>query len=238
MARPEPGATALVAQLHRAGWAAMAWPVMVIEPAQTPPHLSDSSQWVIYISANAVRFALPRYPQLVALRSIAIGRATAAALTAATGREPITAPPPYNSEAALQLPPLQPEAIAGESVTIVRGEGGREWLSQQLKQRGAEVNYLEVYRRRLPTASELPPLSEVQWQQIAAVVVTSGEVLQNLVQLVPPLKYQHRLKRPLVVISEGMVQQARQLGFAAEAIVLAANASSEAIIAALGAIFD
>ena len=56
-----------------------------------------------------------------------------------------------DSEALLELPALR-EAIARPDprVLIMRGEGGRELLAERLRELGASVEYLELYRRELP----------------------------------------------------------------------------------------
>ena len=56
-----------------------------------------------------------------------------------------------DSEALLELPQLR-EAIARPDarVLIMRGEGGRELLAERLREQGASVDYLELYRRCLP----------------------------------------------------------------------------------------
>ena len=56
-----------------------------------------------------------------------------------------------DSEALLELASLR-EAIAGPDprVLILRGEGGRELLAERLRELGASVEYLELYRRELP----------------------------------------------------------------------------------------
>ena len=63
--------------------------------------------------------------------------------------------------ALLQVRQLR-EAIARPAgrVLILRGEGGRELLAERLREQGASVDYLEVYRRDLPQYAEatLPEL--------------------------------------------------------------------------------
>ena len=78
--------------------------------------------------------------------------------------------------------------VRGKRVRIVRGNGGRETLADTLRERGAIVDYLEVYARRLPaySAGELDTL-EKRWQSggIDAVVVMSVQSLRNLERLQP-----------------------------------------------------
>ena len=41
-------------------------------------------------------------------------------------------------------------ALAGKNIFIIRGKGGRALLGDTLSARGAQVNYVEVYKRALP----------------------------------------------------------------------------------------
>ena len=54
----------------------------------------------------------------------------------------------FDSEGILALPGLQPEVIAGQKVLLWRGVGGREKLAAVLRERGAQVDYAELYERR------------------------------------------------------------------------------------------
>ena len=49
------------------------------------------------------------------------------------------------SESLLSLPPLQ--NVLNKNIIIIRGHGGREFLSSILKNRGAKVEYFELYSR-------------------------------------------------------------------------------------------
>ena len=47
---------------------------------------------------------------------------------------------------------LRPQGWRGASVLVLRGGPGREWLSDQLRAAGAQVDQLDVYRRAAPPA--------------------------------------------------------------------------------------
>jgi len=105
---------------------------------------------VVFVSPSAVRIAAPaiqRPPRLAA----AIGAGTRRELERA-GFDNVISPKDGNdSEALLAAPELQ--AMAGRRVLIVRGEGGRAFLGDALRARGAAVEYAECYRRAGPPQS-------------------------------------------------------------------------------------
>jgi len=94
--------------------------------------------------------------------------------------------------------------VAGKLIVIVRGQGGREYLANTLRQRGAEVRYLEVYQRLGPEPEHLASLRQVL-QQPAILVVTSGEALAKLCAIIagPVLK-----ACTLIVVSERLAEMA------------------------------
>ena len=60
---------------------------------------------------------------------------------------------PFDSEAlwlALRGRADWPSGAAPKSALIVRGEGGRDWLADTLRQHGATVHFVEAYRRTMP----------------------------------------------------------------------------------------
>jgi len=209
---------------------------MLIEPAadlDTPRRLlAGPMDLLIFTSRNAVDQALPLLPGGLlpaGPRLAAVGKATAAALAAA-GRGPDLVPEDrYDSEALLALPALR--EVRGWRVVIVRGEGGRPLLSETLQARGAQVAFAEVYRRVLP---ERDPASLLEhWQEeVQLVTATSGEVLQNLWDLLGAAGRERLLTTPLAVVSERTRQEAERRGFVR--VELAERADDFALVQALG----
>ncbi|WP_296815495.1 uroporphyrinogen-III synthase [Thiobacillus sp.] len=70
------------------------------------------------------------------------------------GVEDVVTPDGQDSEAVLALPQLQ--AVAGRQVVIVRGVGGRALMADTLRARGADVHFMECYRRTCPHADPAP----------------------------------------------------------------------------------
>ncbi|KAI3598634.1 Uroporphyrinogen-III synthase [Cupriavidus necator H850] len=79
---------------------------------------------------------------------------------------------------------LDPAALAGKPVLIIRGNGGRDWLGDRLREAGAQVEAVEAYQRTLPEPSAM------QWQAVRdnlrpgaaphAWLITSSEAVRNL----------------------------------------------------------
>jgi len=124
--------------------------------------------------------------------------------------------------------------MAGKRVIIFRGEGGRELLAEELRARGATVEYAEVYRRGRPTQDNGPLLHAWARGEVDIITVTSGEGLRNLFDMVGQLGRQWLRKTPILVINERLVTLARELGVEAPPVI-AEEASDEGIVAALAA---
>ncbi len=136
----------------------------------------------IFTSPNAARLVMGRIALARGLptgvRVAVLGPGTAAELKKFGVREMITPEADFDSEALLQA--LSGLLFSGKKVVIFRGQGGRELLGESLRQRGAEVEYVECYRRARPRhdLAELIPL----WQQdrLQACLATSSEIVINL----------------------------------------------------------
>lgn len=174
----------------------------------------DRSDFAIFVSANAVRFAAHLLPGLPArldrTRVACVGDATAAALQAIGAPAHVVPQQASTSEALLALDELQQPSVQDREVAIVRGEGGRELLARTLEQRGARVSVIEVYRRE-PPRGDLPAFLDAHASQIDLGIVTSGDALQRLATLGG---LQRVRDLPLVLPSDRVLEQAVSLGFA------------------------
>ena len=136
----------------------------------------------IFVSPNAVRYGLPYASGKIA----AIGPSTAAAIEAGGRTVDIVPAEGFDSEHLLAEPALAD--MDGRRIRIVRGNGGREKLATTLRERGAAVDYLEVYARCVPKHSEADIQSlEKRWLAggIDCVVVMSVQSFRNLELLLP-----------------------------------------------------
>jgi len=235
--RPAHQAGPLIELLQQAGARAIPFPVIEIHRADASDALQraiaqlDSYDLVIFISANAVDHGLEfirqagrQLPGEVA----AIGQSTAARLQQQGIRVSLQPAEGFNSEALLASDALQAQHISGRQVLIFRGAGGRELLAQTLQQRGAQVDYAEVYQRRRPQVDAAPLLDLWRKGRIQLVTVTSNEALKNLYHMVEQDGRELLLKTPLVVPGQRCAELARQTGI--QTILTAANATDQAML--------
>ena len=177
----------LVSELVAAGATVVSFPVIDIVPRadaviETEAGNLDPPDVTIFVSANAVQHGIEQAAGKIA----AIGPATARAIEAAGRSVDLKAEEGFSSEDLLGIRELR--QVAGKTIRIIRGSRGRELLATTLTSRGANVQYLGVYDRRLPAYA--PEEIERLWQQwqdgdIDVVVLMSVESLTNLTQLLP-----------------------------------------------------
>jgi uroporphyrinogen-III synthase len=185
--RPEHQSQRLADLILGLGGEPLLFPAMeiVAQPdAATAPVLKRLAQFdlAVFTSSNAARLAMQRITKAggvpAGLHIAALGPGTAAELKKFGVREMITPESDFDSEALLDA--LSGLQLAGKSVVIFRGQGGREFLGESLRQRGAQVEYVECYRRARPRRdlAEMLPL----WQQgsLRACLATSSEIVVNL----------------------------------------------------------
>lgn len=240
--RPESQSTILAELLKQAGAEPYLFPALAITHSSNPERANQAIgrlpgyDILIFISPNAVEYGINRVEQQLEhipekLLLATVGAGSARALEARIGRAPDIVPQDvFNSEALLAQPALQD--MAGKQVMIMRGNGGRDKLATTLKQRGASVQYVEVYQRIMPVADAARLQSDWQQQAMDYVVVTSGEGLQNLIKLVGKELEQALLATPLVVVNSRLQSLAKQLGFSDE-IITSDKASDAAIVEAI-----
>ncbi|HSJ81542.1 MAG TPA: uroporphyrinogen-III synthase [Thiobacillus sp.] len=218
--RPARQAAALVQAIRAAGGEAFAFPALDVE-ALPPDALTEplarlaAADIAIFISPNAAQFGMAAIgaggtlPE--AIEVFAVGPGTARALQA-QGVGGVITPGGQDSEALLALPQLN--AVAGKRVVIVRGVGGRALLADALAARGAQVTFMECYRRMRPQADAAPLLARWQAGGIDAVTVTSAETLHNLAALLGEAGMPLLAATPLFAPHEKIAEAARRFGIA------------------------
>lgn len=195
----------------------------------------DTFEHIVFVSANAVRFGMERiadlWPQLpVGLNWYAVGSATCE-LLASYGVEAQAPALEMTSEGLLALPSLQ--SVAGQRVLLVKGRGGRTKMRTELEQRGAKVEELACYTRKIPALQRGDLAKKLTQWEIAAILLSSGQGLANLELLLSPsetTKFRHIC---LVVPSQRVAELAGAAGFTT--VKIAQNASDAAMLQALTA---
>lgn len=217
-------------------------PLMEIEPILATQQKIDEwlsivkeCTFLVVTSANAIYcapleiiLALKNHPQL---SIVTMGKATSQALKEKELTPFFTAPPGSTSESLLQAFFFAQNLIAGKSVLILAGEGGRTILAESLQARGAKIHWLKSYQQCQTEIDMMPLLSAWQKQKQFAVVVTSSRSLEKLLAL-SPYQYHSWLKScPVIVVSARIAEQAKMAGF--QRVFTAASPHSEDIVDAL-----
>lgn len=238
--RPARQAGPFIAGLLERGARAVAFPTLSIEPLDLPPgardaYAPDGHDWVVYTSANAVRYSLSRLGQPTRARVAAIGRATARALATAGVR--VDAWPEHGADTEGLLAHPSFGDVAGRSVLIVKGAGGRDALRAGLEARGARVATVDVYRReRASTPPDaLDALGETADPGHTVVAVTSVEVLESLLDLVPDARVAWLRDVTLLAPGARVVAAARALGWRGP-VVESASAEDGVMLETLSAL--
>jgi len=221
------------------GCEVIAFPTIAIEASTPTPFLQqlDSSiksyDMALFVSRNAVDYTF-RYLNVdklpTNLQLGVIGKGSWDAMQEQGVSSHIIPADSYNSEGLLASPALQ--QVAGSKIIIFRGQQGRNLLGDTLLQRGASVEYCEVYRRVLPQYSKvhLAELTETHFPDVA--IFTSAEGLSNAFKLLSGRQAERLRQTPWLLISERMRETARNLRHNAD-ILIASRASDEGILQAL-----
>lgn len=243
LTRPEPKLGGIREAIERAGGSVNALPLIVIEPLSDEACLQkikasilelDRYAFAIFVSSNAAEIGMdwidnywPQLPQdLVAL---SVGPGTAAVLERFSW--PVSYPAEgVTSEALLAMPILQD--VADKRIALFRGLGGREVLAEALRERGAEVDYLELYERRVPVYSREALKEAFCDPRPDVLVATSAQIFLALQALLTELDNSGVIMQlPLIVPSERVAELAKEAGFLR--VFNAGGASDERIMQCL-----
>lgn len=217
--RPADQASSLCTAINEHGGNAISFPLLAIaaldnyQTFEQQLNRLDSTDWAIFISSNAVDYAMPLLLKKLGkipahLKFAAIGHQTAKSLAAYGVAEVLVPQSRFDSETLLALPEMLD--VSAKTIAIFRGVGGRELMAETLKARGADVYFAESYRRINPQANT--DLLQQQWQQnkLDAIVVTSSEAMRYLLKMANNAQWLRHIT--LCVNHERIAEQPRQLG--------------------------
>ncbi|MFV9996670.1 MAG: uroporphyrinogen-III synthase [Arsenophonus endosymbiont of Dermacentor nuttalli] len=238
--RPNPSGEKLVQHIRSLGKMAFHAPLIEITPGKElvllPTKLAKLTKGdlVFFSSPNAVHHANSalyligqKWPDT--LSYYGIGHSTAETFQQLTNLPIQLSQEGETSEKLLELPSLQ--SLVGKKCLLLRGNGGRELLATTLKSRGSHIDYCECYRRQ-PIKYD-PDTFQVQWQKAntTTIIVSSGEMLHILFNLITDDFKPWLLSRHLIIVSERLANTARQLGW--QSVKAAKSANNDALIQAL-----
>jgi uroporphyrinogen III methyltransferase/synthase len=143
--------------------------------------------WLMFTSVNGVGPFMDRLHAagkdaraLANLRLCAIGPRTAQEL-GAHGLTPDVVPTEFQAEGMIAA--LAHGGIRGSRVLIPRAEVAREILPKQLRELGATVDVIPVYRTIAPAVNVASLTQQLHSGQVAAVTFTSSSTVRNFVEL-------------------------------------------------------
>jgi uroporphyrinogen-III synthase len=233
--RPQPDAALWVQQLQAQGIAATALPMMAIGPSRSPAAVAamqaafqklDSYRALMFVSGNAVRYFFAQLhalamPLPLQAQYWSPGPGTSKALldegiSPSALIQPALDAPQFDSESLWEQ--AQHQIYPSDTVLIVRGGDGqqarghgRQWLTEQLHLRGAQVDFAPVYERQPPatTPALLQSIEELRAEG-AAWLFSSSECVQHLVQCNPAWSWH---THTAIATHPRIARQAQQAGF-------------------------
>ena len=198
-------------------------PVRGLEPLQHVADQLTTYRACLFVSANAIQCAwstLTRasagaWPQDIV--TAVVGPGSAKALRAHGVSQIIVPPSRFDSEGLLEEPFFAEAACRGQAFAMIRGEGGRNFLAQSLRARGARVDEVAVYRRELhpdamrkveawvnQTRPDHPP---------GMLLISSSESIQRVMAEATPALAVILKRCPVLVPHPKIAEAVCQLGF-------------------------
>ena len=238
--RPDERGQQLVDMLAKAGVVAIHLPLFNIEAGAELNGLPNKfaqlkvGDYVFAVSKSAVDFADKALKNTGFvwrddLQYFTVGQGTAqhfAMTTTLAVHYPTTQ---ENSEGVLQLAAMQ--NLQGKTILILRGNGGRELLSEQAQQRGANVEIVECYRRESIVYNSTEQTSLCKRAGVQTIVATSAEILTQLVGFVPQNEHNWLKSCQLITVSERISHLAQALGW--QNVIVSPRADNQTLLQTL-----
>lgn len=228
-------ASELAKQLRKKGATVIEFPTIEILPSARPDRIDreirriSGYDWVVFTSANGVRFFFERMKSLGRTRQIfsgvriaVIGDSTAEALRK-EGLQADLIPKKFTSVELFRA--LKPQA-RGKKILLARADIAPPDLRKNLEKEGAEVVELETYRTRRPRVfTKTPPrgFSErgghkglslqdlFQKTKIDCITFTSSSTVENFFVSLPP-RFRNKISARLISIGPVTSRTIREWG--------------------------
>jgi uroporphyrinogen-III synthase len=225
--RPAAQAIEWTQRLCAHGIDAVALPLIGIEPAADSQALQaawqsiEQQRLLVFVSPNAVESFFTQRPSASAWPAATFAASpgpgttrslVALGVPAAQVIEPAADAPQFDSEALWAT--LGTHDWRGARVLIVRGDGGRDWLAEMLRSRGALVGNVAAYRRVAPgfDAAHRTALQAALDEPTGHLwFFSSSEAIDNLMPSAPAAVWK---SANALATHPKIAERARQAGFA------------------------
>jgi len=240
-------ASDLSERLRKLGALPIEFPTIEILPPESfddLDHCADRLReydWIIFTSANGVRFFLARLMELgrdirdlKGPRIAAIGPKTAEELESLKVKVSFV-PREYRAEAIYEG--LRKETLPGKKILIPRAKMARDVLPAELRKAGARVEVIEVYRTVRPQSDVDRVRKLLEQGQVAAVTFTSSSTVANFVELLGK-DDAPRIMKGIVAASIGPVTAETAQALGIESSVIPEEYTIPALVESLAGYFQ
>ena len=189
-------ASSLVRLLEEEGACCLEFPTIDIRPLPDSGPIRQAIRdlagysWVVFTSVNGVEYFWSQIASMGldsrifgGIKVAAIGPATAESLKQ-RGIRPDLLPEKYVAESVVQG--MLELGVRGEKVLLPRAETAREVLPESLRQAGASVDILPVYRTELSGGSPDEVAASLADGQVDYITFTSSSTVENFFQRIQP----------------------------------------------------
>ncbi len=232
--RPEGKGTELALELQQAGYQTTLCPVLTLDyltPSSQALAPLENADKIIFISQDAVHALLKLTPTINKTAQLyAVGQQTADAIHEAFGRR-AAVPKKHDSEGLLALKTLQDVELS--NIVLVKGEGGRTTIAKTLKQRGAVLNQLVVYKRRAIKSESGKWMDHWQTAGVEGIVITSNAAVDAIFNGLNESQLAWLKGCQFYVASERIAEYLQQKNVIRTHIHIAAGASDSAMFACI-----
>lgn len=242
--RPQKQARNMVHLCQEAGFTAISSPMIDIEVCPKTPEIDFAiaqlvkTDWVIFTSVNAVEhamlFILKEYSHFPEDINVAcVGLRSAARLRQFCKQAIVLPNDSFTSEGLLQLPELQ--TVVEKRVVIFTGESGRTIIAETLRAKQAQVAIAKVYRRKMINVVDVSLQAKLEQQKIDAILISSGEILQNFMSLYRESVTMNSANSAMVFImaSKRIAKIGKELGISEQSMIIAESAHDEKMLEVL-----
>ncbi|MDI6751878.1 MAG: uroporphyrinogen-III C-methyltransferase [bacterium] len=206
--------------LEEEGACVIEFPLIKIEPPHSFERLDEAIEniskydWLIFTSVNGVLSFFERLLKKADIRCLAkvkvcaIGPATKEACEK-TGIKVELEPKEFRAEGIIKA--MKGLDIAGKNLLILRAEEAREVLPEALREMGALVDVVPVYRTIRPEASSTKIKEMLKNSEISLITFTSSSCVKNFCELIDQRELWDKVKSACIgPITE---EKAKELGF-------------------------